>query len=184
MKEAFATPHGEILIREANAGDAIPFRELRLHALQDSPTAFSADYQRNLSHAPQYWEDMLNPHPDESTIFLAVHENNRVGMTGIARGNTPKTRHSATVWGVYVKPDWRGFHIAERLIETCLRWARNRKIVAAKLGVNATNTSAIKCYERCGFRVTGTEPRAIYYEGQYHDFYMMYCALERTETGN
>jgi ribosomal protein S18 acetylase RimI-like enzyme len=182
MKEVFATPRGEILIREANSLDAIPFRELRLHALQDSPTAFSADYQRNLSHAPQYWEDMLNPHSDESTIFLAVQENNLVGMTGIARGNTPKTRHSATVWGVYVKPGWRGLHIAEQLIQACFRWARARKIVAAKLGVNATNESAIKCYERCGFRVTGTEPHAIYYEGQYHDFYMMYCALEGTET--
>jgi ribosomal protein S18 acetylase RimI-like enzyme len=178
MKEVFATPRGEILIREADPRDAILFRVLRLHALQNSPTAFSADYQRNLSHPAPYWEDMLNLHPDESAIFLAVQENNPVGMTGIARGNTPKTRHSATVWGVYVKPDWRGLHIAEQLLQACFRWARARKIVAAKLGVTATNTSAIKCYERCGFKVTGTEPRAIYYEGQYYDFYMMYCPLD------
>ena len=175
---SFTTALGEVLIREANPNDAIPFRELRLHALQDSPTAFSADYQLNLSHPHHYWEDMLSMHADESTIFLAHYENDLTGMTGIARGSTPKTRHSATVWGVYVRPEWRSLHIAEELISACFGWARARKIVAARLGVNATNTSAVKCYKRCGFRITGTEPRAVYYEGQYHDFYMMYCPLD------
>jgi ribosomal protein S18 acetylase RimI-like enzyme len=170
MNQFFPTPLGEILIREANPADALPFRELRLHALQDSPTAFSADYQRNLNHPQQYWQDMLTMHADESTLFVAQQESNLIGMTGIARGNTPKTRHSATIWGVFVKPEWRGLHIAEELIHACFDWARARKIVAARLGVTATNASAIRCYERCGFRITGTEPRAVYYENQYHDF--------------
>lgn len=181
MTESLHTSRGEIFTREANPGDAIQFRELRLQALQDSPTAFSADYQRNLSHPSQYWEDMLTMHADESTIFLAEHENNLIGMTGIARGGSPKTRHSATVWGVYVRPEWRGLHIAEALINACFTWARVRKIVAARLGVTATNAPAIRCYERCGFRITGTEPRAVYYEGHYHDFYMMYYPLDNLD---
>jgi ribosomal protein S18 acetylase RimI-like enzyme len=178
MRPSFTTARGEILVREANPGDAGQFRDLRLHALQDSPTAFSADYQRNLSHPTQHWEGMLSMHADESTIFLAEHGSQLIGMTGIARGNTPKTRHSATVWGVYVRPEWRGLHIAEALIHACLDWAGARKIVAARLGVTTTNTSAIRCYERCGFKITGTEPRALYYEGQYYDFFMMYCPLD------
>jgi ribosomal protein S18 acetylase RimI-like enzyme len=121
---------------------------------------------------------MLSMHSDESTIFIAEQENQLIGMTGVARGGSPKTRHSATIWGVYVKPEWRGLHIAEELIKSCFTWAMERKIVAARLGVTATNTSAIRCYERCGFKITGTEPRAVYYEGQYHDFYMMYCPLD------
>lgn len=178
MNRSLQTPRGEILIREAIPRDAAAFRELRLYALKDSPTAFSADYQKNLNHPSQYWEDMLTMHADESTMFLAVHESELIGMTGIARGGSPKTRHSATIWGVYVRPEWRGLHIAEELIQACLIWARARKIVAARLGVAAANASAIRCYERCGFRVTGTEPRAVYYEGQYHDFHMMYCPLD------
>jgi RimJ/RimL family protein N-acetyltransferase len=123
---------------------------------------------------------MLTAHTDESTIFLAEADNQLIGMTGIARGNTPKTRHSATVWGVYVRPEWRGLRIAEELIHACLDWARTRKIVAARLGVTTTNTSAIRCYERCGFQITGSEPRALYYDGQYYDFYMMYCSLDNS----
>jgi ribosomal protein S18 acetylase RimI-like enzyme len=178
MNRSLQTPRGEIVIREATPTDAIQFRKLRLYALQDSPTAFSADYQKNLNHSTEYWEDLLTMHPDESTIFLAAYDNNLIANTGIVRGGMPKTRHSATIWGVYVRPEWRGLHVAEELIHACFTWARARKIVAARLGVTATNTSAIRCYERCGFIITGTEPRAVYYEGHYHDFYTMYCPLD------
>lgn len=178
MNRSVNTARGEILLREASPKDAIAFRDLRLYALQDSPTAFGADYQKNLSQPTQYWEDLLTMHADESTLLLAVHEDNLIGMTGISRGSSPKTRHSATIWGVYVRPEWRGLHIAEELIRDCFTWARARKIVAARLGVTATNMSAIRCYERCGFIITGTEPRAVYYEGQYHDFHTMYCPLD------
>ena len=178
MNRSLTTPRGAIMIREANPADAVPFRQLRLYALQDSPTAFSADYQKNLHQPATYWEDLLTFHTDESTIFLAEHEGQLIGMTGIARGGSPKTRHSATIWSVYVKPEWRGLHIAEELIKACFAWARARNIVAARLGVASTNRSAIRCYERCGFWITGTEPRAVYYEGQYHDFCMMYRSLD------
>jgi RimJ/RimL family protein N-acetyltransferase len=178
MNRSMSTRLGAILLREASPTDAAAFRELRLGGLQDSPVAFSADYQKNLSEPLKFWEDRLTMHPDEATIFFAEYESNLVGMTGIARGSSPKTRHTAWVWGVYVIPDWRGLHIAEELIRDCLAWAKARKIVTAKLGVAAVNTSAIRCYERCGFKIYATEPRALYVDGQYYDFHMMYCDLD------
>ena len=69
MNRSVNTERGEILICEASLRDAMQFRELRLYALQDSPTAFSADYQTNLHHPTQYWEEMLTLHADESTMF-------------------------------------------------------------------------------------------------------------------
>ena len=178
MTRTFTTIHGKILIREATPVDAAVYRELRLGALQDSPIAFSADYQKNLHEPLNYWEDRLTMHPDEGTIFFAEHNSSLIGMTGIGRGGSSKTRHAAVVWGVYVSPEWRGLHIAEELINACLTWARARKIVVARLGVAATNTSAIRCYERCGFRTTGTEPRALYYDGRYYDFLLMFRSLD------
>ena len=194
IARSITTARGTIQIREAKPTDATSFRELRLKALQDSPVAFTADYQSNVSHPPKYWEEMLTTPPDEPTMFLAKHqrsmtvphdlsgspadENDLLGMTGIARGGSPKTRHAATVWGVYVAPEWRGLHIAEELIQCCFDWARVRRIVIAKLGVAATNTAAIRCYERCGFKITGTEPRAVFYDSKYYDFYSMSCSLD------
>ncbi|HSL44101.1 MAG TPA: GNAT family N-acetyltransferase [Anaerolineales bacterium] len=184
MKRSLTTSRGEILLREADPVDAVQFRDLRLGALQDSPAAFSADYQRNLSYPPKHWEDMLTMHADEATIFLAYHEDNLIGMTGIARGGSPKTRHSATVWGVYVKPEWRGLHIAEGLIRSCFDWAKARGIVIAKLGVATVNEAAIRCYERCGFKTYGIEPGALFHEGRYYDFHMMSCSLNTELVSN
>ncbi len=178
MTHSLTTPRGRILIREAQSSDAVPFRELRLGALQDSPIAFTADYQKNLNQPLKYWEDTLTMQPDESTIFLATYEGDLIGMTGIARAGSPKTRHSTWIWGVYVKPEWRGLHIAEELIRSCFEWAKARNVTLAKLGVAAVNQPAIRCYERCGFKIYGTEPGAILYEGKYYDEHLMYCLLD------
>ena len=178
MKESLGTPRGEILIREAHPADAIQFRQLRIEALQDSPIAFTADYQKNLNQPTKYWEDLLTMQAEESTIFLAEHENKLIGMTGIVRSSSPKTRHNARIWGVYVSPEWRGLHIAEEIIHSCFTWAKARKILIAKLGVTAVNQPAIRCYERCGFRTYGTEPRAVLYDGKFYDEYLMAVSLD------
>jgi RimJ/RimL family protein N-acetyltransferase len=171
------TPRGTVVIREANPADATRFRELRLDGLLDSPTAFSADYQINLSHPMSFWAGRLI-FDEHGIIFFAEHENTLVGMTGIRKGESQKTKHGAYVWGVYVRPAWRGLHIAESLIGICADWARERGVVILKLGVMANNESAVRCYKRCGFTVYGTEPRALFYEGQYYDELLMYCPLD------
>ena len=178
MIRSFTTPRGTVVIREANIADAVGYRELRLEALQTSPIAFSADYDKNLNHPLKYWEDLLSPHPDESTIFIAEYDGKLIGMTGVMRGNSPKTRHSAWIWGVYVSAKWRGLHIAEGLIDSCLAWAKPRGVVIAKLGVAAVNQPAIRCYERCGFKIYGTEPSAVRVDGQYYDEYLMSRTLD------
>ena len=49
LNKSLETSHGTIVIRESVPSDLMQYRELRLGALQDSPTAFSADYELNLN---------------------------------------------------------------------------------------------------------------------------------------
>ena len=179
MNQTFDTARGAINIREALPADVIQYRELRLSALQDSPTAFSADYQVNLNNPMSFWEGRLS-FDEYEIIFFATHENNLIGMTGIRRGESPKTKHGATIWGVYVHPEWRGLHIAEALIETCIAWVKQHQVNIVKLGVTTTNTSAVRCYERCGFTIYGNEPRTMLYEGKYYDGYLMSRSLDNS----
>lgn len=173
------TRHGSVLIREATISDAEQFRELRLDALQDSPIAFPVDYGVNVNHPMSFWEDRLKT-DETGIIFFAKHENGLIGMTGIRRGESPKTRHSATIWGVYVRPEWRGLRIADSLIDACIGWAKSHEVKIVKLGVTAASTSAVRCYQRCGFIIYGTEPRGIFYNGQYYDGYLMYRSLDNS----
>jgi RimJ/RimL family protein N-acetyltransferase len=167
-----------ISIRKAEPNDAVPFREMRLGALLDSPVAFSMDYQRASIQPIKYWEDLLTMDDIESAIFLAEHHQSLIGMTGVARGRSPKTRHAVDIWGVYVLPAWRGNHIAEELIKSCIDWAKSRGVIMAKLGVAAVNQPAIHCYERCGFEKYATETRALYHNDRYYDFHLMSMDLD------
>jgi ribosomal protein S18 acetylase RimI-like enzyme len=177
MNRSLTTSRGSVLIREAKPPDATRYRELRLEALLDSPTAFSADYQINLRQPISFWEGRLTS-DEHGIMFLAEQEHTLIGMTGIRKGESPKTKHGAFIWGIYVRPAWRGLHIAEALIEMCADWARERDVVILKLGVMANNESAIRCYKRCGFTVYGTEPRALFYDGHYYDEFLMYFSLD------
>jgi RimJ/RimL family protein N-acetyltransferase len=173
------TPKGTITLREASLADARQFRELRLFALKESPTAFSADYQVDASQSVSFWKGRLKP-DEYGIIFIAEHENHLIGMTGIRKGESPKTKHSAGIWGVYVRPEWRGAHIAEEMIDMCCEWAKLRGVQIVKLGVMTTNKSGIRLYERCGFTVYGTEPLTIYYDGHYYDSLLMSRLLDNS----
>jgi len=70
MNRSVTTTCGIVLIREANPRDATRYRELRLEALLDSPTAFSADHQINLRQPMSFWEGRLTS-DEHGIMFLA-----------------------------------------------------------------------------------------------------------------
>jgi RimJ/RimL family protein N-acetyltransferase len=169
------TPNGTISIRQAHEADVSAFRDLRLEALQNHPEAFSSDYTLNLAKPLIEWSERLRFQQRNyaEMIYFATVSEKLVGMTGIVKGDSPKTRHSALLWGVYVKPEWRSFHIAEGLITSCIEWARTQDVKVVKLAVVTTNTAAIRCYTRLGFKVYGVEPQANYCQETFYDELLM-----------
>jgi RimJ/RimL family protein N-acetyltransferase len=164
----------EFIIRHAKPEDLESFRALRLEALKNHPDVFGMDYFDAASKENEYWISRLKINPVEDALFFAEKDSQLVGMTGIHRSMATKARHSPFIWGVYVKPEYRGNHISESLIRACLEWAKTQKeIVIIKLAVVTHNIPAIRCYERCGFITYGTEPKAICYEDVYYDEYLM-----------
>jgi ribosomal protein S18 acetylase RimI-like enzyme len=162
----------EILIRQAAISDAADLRTLRLEALQDRPIAFASDYEEESQYPVSRTEERLKDQTLNAT-FVAVAGSDLVGMTGIGRYNHRNIKHNAMIWGVYVQPAWRGKNISGQLIKACIDWARERSIKFVKLGVNATNASALNSYIRAGFKVYGVESQVIYYENEYHDELLM-----------
>ncbi|HEX6289839.1 MAG TPA: GNAT family N-acetyltransferase [Herpetosiphonaceae bacterium] len=167
--------HHPIRIRSCVADDAAAFRDLRLEALRSQPEAFSADYATDEQEPLSFWAERASHTADdpEQTIYFAAADETLVGMCGIRLGFSPKTRHSAIIWGVYVRPPWRGQRLADRLIAASLAWAEQRQVQVVKLAVVTTNIAAIRCYARCGFTTYGVEPQAICYDGQCYDELLM-----------
>lgn len=167
----------EIIIRHAEGSDLYAFRDLRLEALKNHPTAFGSDYTENSSKPITYWEERLKINSAEQAMFFAEQNTGLIGMATIVRGSSKKSFHTANIYGIYVKPDWRGNRIAEKLVRTCLNWAVENGIIVVKLAVVSDNRPAICCYERCGFIPYGTEPKALNYEGRLYDEYLMSIEL-------
>jgi RimJ/RimL family protein N-acetyltransferase len=169
------TPRGAVTIRLGTEEDAPAYRDLRLEALRNHPEAFSSDYAAGLAKPLTYWAERLKPNVTDNTvmIYFAVHDRQLIAMCGIAREDSPKIKHIASIVSMYVQPDWRGFRIAEGLMAACLDWARARQVKIVKLAVVTTNSAAIRCYSRNGFQVYGVEPQALYYDGVYYDELLM-----------
>jgi ribosomal protein S18 acetylase RimI-like enzyme len=167
--------HTPVVIRSCTEADAEAYRELRLEALRSHPEAFSADYATNEQAATTFWVERTRHSVDdpEQTIFFAVADSTLVGMCGIRRNSSSKTWHSATLWGVYVRPAWRGHQLAKQLISACIGWAQRHQVRIVKLAVVTTNTAAIRCYTQSGFTTYGVEPQAICYAGQCYDDLLM-----------
>ncbi len=81
---------GEFIIRHATPADVDSFRELRLEALKNHPTAFGADYEESLARPDEHWRERLNMDKDKEALFFAESDGQLIGMTGIFRGLSKK----------------------------------------------------------------------------------------------
>jgi GNAT superfamily N-acetyltransferase len=149
-------------IRQAHPGDAPVASRLRLEALCAHPEAFASDHAIESARSPAEWEAWVGRADGRAGIlYLAQVDQEWAGMAALFRGPSPKTQHSATISGVYVRPAHRRKGIGTALIQACVEWARAHGVDVLKLGVSGANATAIRFYACLGFHVYGVEPRAI-----------------------
>jgi len=173
MDTSMKTGKGNITLRPARDTDAPAFRDLRLEALKKHPDSFTSDYAMNFAFPSTFWEQRLHDIDQSGAVFFADHEGDLVGMCGIHREASPKLQHTAKIWGVYVKEEWRGLQITEGLISRCTGWALEKGVKIIKLAVVTSSTRAIKTYTRCGFTTYGVEPMALCIDGTMFDQMLM-----------
>lgn len=91
-------------IRLLTPGDSETFRALRLEALKECPTAFTADYETNLRRPLSHFAAQIQSDPD-SFMVGAFRNADLVAMAGFYRNKSPKLRHRGNIWSVYVASD-------------------------------------------------------------------------------
>ncbi len=155
--------------RRLSAADAEAFRRVRLHGLQESPQAFSADYELSAMQPVEHFASRLQDEVD-TFVLGAFVDGQLVGVGGFYREDGPKLRHKGVIWGVYVMPGHRSGGLGRRLIsEIIANAAQAPDIQQINITVTAANERARQLYHAMGFEPWGLERRALWIDGQYYD---------------
>ncbi|WP_260397075.1 GNAT family N-acetyltransferase [Variovorax sp. KBW07] len=156
-------------IRRLDSADAPAYQALRLHALQESPTAFGSSYEEERDTPIGMIETRLAPNPDRH-VFGAFVEAQLVGMAGLVRESGLKARHRGFIRAMYVAPSHRGKGIARHLLTEALALAQRMPgLLQVTLSVTAGNESATALYRSFGFETYGVAPGALRVDGVLYD---------------
>lgn len=111
--------------------------------------------------------------------YKAVKEGVIVG-TFILKANSPGLGSHVANAGYMVHPQWQGQGIGAQLVQHSLDEAKRLGFKAMQFNlVVATNTRAVKLYERFDFKIVGTLPKAFnHLKLGYVDAYVMHRFLE------
>lgn len=173
-----------MLIRPVQMSDVDAFRDMRLEAVRDYPLAFTADLAETSARPIEWWRDLVarNTGDGAASVIMVADAGEGAGelagMAGLFSPSQPKLAHAATIWGVYVRPVYRGRDIGEQLLRACIEWARAKDFATVKLSVVEGNHVARRCYERTGFTPYGVEPLAVQWENRFYDELLMAIRLK------
>jgi ribosomal protein S18 acetylase RimI-like enzyme len=134
------------------------FREIRLRALCDAPSAFGSTYAKEAQLSDAEWLHRTERWNGHSGIgFLAMDGSVGCGIAGSFLDDRDAAQaHLISMW---TAPTYRRQGVGRLLVETIGDWARERGAQALLLMVTSSNHSAMKFYSRLGFSQTGrTEP--------------------------
>jgi RimJ/RimL family protein N-acetyltransferase len=179
MRPPSDDPPRAVVLRTLGPDDAAAYRELRLQALQDTPSAFASSYQEERERDPAATLERLRGGPDAAT-FGAIQEGRLVGTSAIFRLARLKERHKAYLVGMYVAPTARRRGLGRALVAAVLDQARGMPgLRQVLLGVEAGNAPARALYEGFGFEAFGYEREALIVDGVAYDEVHMVRFLAR-----
>ncbi|CAM5313066.1 hypothetical protein MAUB1S_05444 [Mycolicibacterium aubagnense] len=156
-------------VRLAGKDDVAAFRHIRLEALRLEPAAFASRVEDWEALPDEEWLRRLM----SGTVFIAFRDGEPVGLMGLLREPSVKTRHRATIVMVYTQTAERGNGTAKALLDALARHARDAGILQLELTVSVENPAAQRFYAREGFVEIGRLPAGLIHEGREIDEFMM-----------
>lgn len=170
-------------IRTLTTADIPAFRQLRLQALQECPSAFGATVENELALTAAQLHARLEG-PSHSRLWGAWVQQQLVGSVSLSHQLQAKVRHKAVLYAVYVAPAARGTGLARPLLEAAIAHARQQPdLRQLQLGVTVGNAPALHLYQSLGFVEYGREPAALCVDGRYYDEILMQLELQPPSQG-
>lgn len=144
-----------LVIRPFLADEWPRYRDLRLHALEESPDAFGSTFALECVRTDDEWADRLTraaTSPGDLPL-VAECDGEPAGLAWVRiEEATPELAHLYQMW---VSPAHRRRGVGRALLDTAAAWARAMGAHELELDVTCTNEGALRLYEGGGFVLYG-----------------------------
>jgi ribosomal protein S18 acetylase RimI-like enzyme len=158
-----------VVLERITSANALVFREVRLRALRESPSAFGSTFARESQISDADWIKRADQWTSQRSVgYLAMSSDEPCGIAAtFLDENDQYKAHLVSMW---VDPARRRSGIGHTLIETIRAWAAENGARSLHLTVTSSNSTAIEFYERNGFVPTGktlpypNDPKLFEYE--------------------
>ena len=141
----------EINVREAKLKDISTLRQFEQEVI-----AYERTFATNLKEDPITYYDLENLiNRKDAQVLIAIIGNQIVGSGYALIENSvayKKPDKYAYLGFMYVSPIHRGKGINGKVTQQLILWAKENNISEIQLDVYAENTSAIKAYNKAGFK--------------------------------
>ncbi len=133
-------------VREVGPDDWELFRQVRLAALAEAPSAFGSRHADWLDAEPKRWQARLR---DVPLNLVLIMEGQPVAMVS----GTEPVDDTVELISLWVAPPARGHGVAEEAVHRVQGWARAQGARRLVLSVKIANAPARRLYERLGFEL-------------------------------
>lgn len=144
-----------IEVRRVRPTDTQVLKAVRLAALEDSPSAFSATYADEALRTDEQWAERAtagSDGPDRATWF-ALDRGRVVGLVGGYRADPSAT--VVDLVSMWTSPGARRSGVGRQLVRAVLAWAGESGASAVDLWVVEGNEPARRLYQAMGFEEVG-----------------------------
>jgi ribosomal protein S18 acetylase RimI-like enzyme len=139
----------EVRIVRVGPEDWAAWRDVRLEALLDAPTAFGSTYESHVGRTERQWRERLDP--SNGMTCLSMLGDRIIGMAA----GYPEGDGVVELISMWVSPEARGRGVGDALVDEVVRWAAEHDAETVQLWVTSGNAPAERLYARHGFVRTG-----------------------------
>jgi len=157
-----------IIVKKLGEDDWETYRDIRLEALKNDPSAFGSCYSEEEKFPENKWRERIK------NALFAMDGKKAVGTIVVFFENYNNLKHIAHIYGVYVKPDYRGKGVSKMLMGAALENIKsNKEIIKVKLEVNAKQKPAYELYKKYGFKKIGITKKELKVDNKFYDEVLM-----------
>ena len=144
-------------LRYLTEDDFAEFKELRLEGLKSHPKSYMHIYDEESKRPDVYWKNMLK----SNWIIGATKKKQLVGFAIMTPCDGIKQRHKATVWGAYVKEEFRNGGIGKSMRLELFEKAKTYGMTHVTSAIVGDNPASLGMHLSVGYEQMYIEKRGL-----------------------